>query len=857
MSGGRAFQADQPQVLFRKCMTTSELSKHICRIPKHLASNYFPAFQPGIKSIKAVFLDERMNAWSIYCTRKLAEDGYTERAGYYTLDKGWRQVIEDKGLQPEDWLFFIGFKQSCVLIAIRRTSDKGLEVLESKLRGLILLHPDQVRSAKLLASTVSETEDALAVEYVSCIYGMFEAGGASSMASPDLSLQDFEAIFQMFRERAKFCVGPVEFEKFHLPYRIPRIFSGQDFYRTYRMIEEIRKLGQNRAGSANSIAQQISHPTSLSSSGHLSQSNFQGFQSIGIQTQAGAVNFMAPTIQMGAPRIPAYPISDNQSSTNRSGYFSQTQEGAPNFTGPTIQMGAPSFPAYPASYHQSSTNYSEKFSQTQALHNQSSTNHSGYFSQTQPGAASFTAPTIQMGAPSFPVYPVSYNQSSTNHSGHFSQTQALQSTEAQAQVVHATSFAAYPTSYIQSPISHYGYVSQTSPQMFQSTGVQTQSLKLTRAQTQAGAPDFPCRTYKLVSEVLRPLGAQVQESALSSMASQIQYQTPRTSSEQSSGTQTQLGAPIVTGAPSLMASQIQHDTLSSSFKQDFLPSYGMAQEIEAAETRGTQIQGQQNPGNAHSQHGNRASQSSHDIRSPSLELQSGGTEFIPFDTNISPTPQPQFHNPNDLGYVFQTSPSMFQSTGVQTQALQWTGPETQASAPGFPCRTYKLVSEVLRRVGAQVQASAPSSIASQIQYQTPRSFSEQSSGAQTQLGAPSFMASQIQHCTLSSSCRQYSLPSYGMTQERGAPNQEAAETRGTQIQGQQNPGNALPQHGNQASQFSHDQETLHWNFNQEGQNSNPLIQTSVQLHNPNDLGQTSIHSLLGGYPHGEGGAAEE
>ncbi|GLJ45361.1 hypothetical protein SUGI_0954810 [Cryptomeria japonica] len=1050
MFGGRAFQADEPQVLFGKYMRKWELRKRVCRIPKSLASNCLPAFQRGITSMNVVFLDESMNAWSINCTCRLAQNDssdYTENAGCYTLEEGWRQVIEDKGLQPEDWLFFVRFKQRCILIGIRRTSAEGLELLESKLRGLILLHPYQVYSAKLLASEVSKTEDAFALEYVSCIYGMFEAGAASSTTSPNLSLQDFEAIFQMFQERAKYCVGPVEFEEFNLPNHIPRNFCGQDLYSTYRMIEERRNPRLNREGSANPMAQQISHPTSTSSCGHLSQSNFQGFQSREIQTQAGAANFMAPTIQMDAPGIPAYTISDNQISTNPCGYFSQIQEGAPNFTGPTIQMGAPSFPACPASYHQRSTNYSENFSQTQASDNQSSTNHSGYFSETQAGAASFTAPTIQMGAPSFPAYPVLYNQSSTYDSGYFSQTQALQSTEAQAQVVDATSFPAYPASYIQSPRSHYGYVSQTSPQMFQSTGVQTQALQLTGAQTQTGAPDFPCRTYELVSEVLRPVGAKVQESAPSSMASQIQYQTPRTFSEQSSGAQTQLGAPSLmasqiqhgtlsfsfgqdslpsygmaqeigapnqeaaetrgtqiqaqeypgnahsqhgdrasqsshdirspplelqsggtefipfgtnisptpqpqfhnpndlgyvfqtsppmfqstgvqtqalqlTGAqtqagapdfpcrtyelvsevltpvgaqvqesahssmasqiqyqtprtfseqssgaqtqlsaPSLMASQIQHGTLSSSFGQDSLPSYGMAQERgrpnqEAAETRGTQIQGQQNPGNAHSQHGNRATQSSHDIRSPSLELQSGGTEFIPFDTNISSTPQTQFHNPNDLGYVFQTSPPMFQSTGEQTQSLQLTGAQTQAGAPDFPWRTYELVSEVLRPVGAQVQASAPSSMASQIQYQTPRSFSEQSSGAQTQLGAPSFMASQNQHCTLSSSCGQYSLPSYGMTQERGAPNQEAAETRGTQIQGQQNPGNAHPQHGNQASQFSHDQETLYWNFNQEGQNSYPLIQTSLQLHNPNDLGQTLIHCFLGGYPHGEGAAGE-
>ncbi|GLJ48762.1 hypothetical protein SUGI_1028360 [Cryptomeria japonica] len=106
-----------------------------------------------------------------------------------------------------------------------------------------------------------------------------------------------------------------------------------------------------------------------------------------------------------------------------------------------------------------------------------------------------------------------------------------------------------------------------------------------------------------------------------------------------------------------------------------------------------------------------------------------------------------------------------------------------------------------------MQASAPCFMGSQnqYQYQTPGIFSGQSSGAQlqTQIGAPIFtgapnlMASEIQHGTLSSSCAQDSLPSYGMAQERGALNQEAAETSydchpqpenltiGTQIQAQQ------------------------------------------------------------------------
>ncbi|GLJ45359.1 hypothetical protein SUGI_0954790 [Cryptomeria japonica] len=391
MSGGRAFEADDPQFLLRKCMTKSELREFICRIPENLASTYFPAFEEGSESVKVVFLDEGMNAWSITYIRKLVQDGFSE----YTLDAGWRQVIEDKGLLSKDYVFFFGFKQSYIFIAIRRTPGRGLQVLESKSRELILLHPDQVHSAKHLASKVSLTEGLFALEYIASIYGMFEAGAASSTASPTLSLQDFEAIYHMFQERAKNCVGPVKIEECHLPSLIPRIFLGQDF-------QERTNLRLNQVGSANSMDQQISHPTSTSSSGHLSQINFQ---SRGIQTQAGAASFMAPTIQ-------------------------------------------------------------------------SSTNHSGYFSQTQ------------------------------------------------------------------------------------------------------------------------------------------------------------------LGAPSLTASQIQHGTLSSSSGQDSAQERGASNQ-EAAETKGTQIQGQQNLGNAHLQQENQASQSSHDPRNSSLELQSGGTEFKPFDTNISLTPQPK------------------------------------------------------------------------------------------------------------------------------------------------------------------------------------------------------------------------
>ncbi|GLJ48760.1 hypothetical protein SUGI_1028340 [Cryptomeria japonica] len=444
MSGGREFQADEPEFLFCKHINGSELSKRICKIPEYLALTHFPAFETErIRAKEVVFLDERMNAWRFTYTRRLCRNGSTS----YTLRGGWQQVFEDKEVKSKDCVCFFRFKQSHIFIFIRQTTDKTFELLESKSRRLILLHPNQVNSAKLLASRVSKAKERFAMEYIACIYGMFEAGAsqiqqeaASSTASPTLSLQDFEAIYRILKERAEYNAGPTEFEEYHLPPRIPRNFSGQDFYRTYSMMEERRKPRLNRAGSATSMALQIPHPTSINSSEHL------------------------------APQISC------PTSTSSSGHLSQS-----NFQLSRIQ--------------------------TQA-----------------------------MGEPSFPAYPVSYNQSSTNHSGRVSQLR--------------------PSPYIQIPRNHFGY----DPQMFQSTG----------AQIQVSAPSF--------------------------LASQNQYQTPRSFSGQLSGAQTQVGA------PSLMASQIQHGTLSSSSGQFYLPSYGMVQERgapnqEAAKTCyvtiGTQIQAQQ------------------------------------------------------------------------------------------------------------------------------------------------------------------------------------------------------------------------------------------------------------------------
>ncbi|GLJ48761.1 hypothetical protein SUGI_1028350 [Cryptomeria japonica] len=320
MSGGRAFQApnsaDEPQFLFFVRMTTSDVSKKQCRIPEDSALTHFPAFDEESKSRKVVFLDERMNAWRIIYKNRLCP---RHRTTNYTLKGGWQQVIEDKDLKSEDCVVFFRFNQSYIFIAIRRTSANRFEVLESNSGEPILLHPHQVDSAKRLATRVLEAQERCAMEYVACIYGMFEAGGggsqiqggaASSTASPTLSLQDFEAIYRMFQERANDSVGPIEFEERHLPPRIPRNLCGQDLVGNCRMMEARRILRLNQARS-----QQIARPTSASSSGNLSPRSLQMLQSTGRQTQA--LPFERAQA-VGATSFPAYPTPSPYIQTPRS-----------------------------------------------------------------------------------------------------------------------------------------------------------------------------------------------------------------------------------------------------------------------------------------------------------------------------------------------------------------------------------------------------------------------------------------------------------------------------------------------------------------------------------------------------------